>query len=438
MKVGDSHAAVVAAANQIRALAEPLTSVADLDRLVARAGDRRFVAIGEASHGTHEFYAWRADLSRRLIEEHGFAWIGVEGDWPDCWRVDRWVRGLENRDLDAAGVLAGFERWPTWMWANREVADFLDWLRDWNAARSREEQVGFYGLDVYSLWESLFEIMTWLEEHDVDALSAALDAWKCFLPYQEDPHRYGWSTRLVPEDCEDEVVDLLVAVRQRARPEGRQGDQDFDILQNAEVVAAAERYYRTMVRADTESWNLRDLHMADTVDRIAAHLGGKGLLWAHNTHVGDARATDMADAGMLNLGQLVRLRHGAHAVFLIGFASSGGTVLAADAWGSPDRIMSVPDARPPSHEWLLHAALAMPSVLVFGDDRTGPWLEWALGHRAIGVVYSPEREHGNFVPTVMGARYDALLWCERTSALQPLHREPRPSEPELETEPTGF
>lgn len=432
--------APLTAAEEVRSLATPLLTAADLDPLVTRAAAARFVAIGEASHGTHEFYLWRADLSRRLIEEHGFAWIGVEGDWPDCWRIDRWVRGLDDQELDAVGVLGRFERWPTWMWANREVADFLEWLHAHNVARPEGERVGFYGLDVYSLWESLAEILGWLGEHRSDSLPAALEAWQCFLPYQEDPHRYAWATRIVPEDCEDEVVDLLVEVRRRAHATHGRDDEEFDVLQNAEVVAAAERYYRVMVRGDRESWNLRDRHMADTVDRLAAHLGpaAKGLVWAHNTHVGDARATDMGAVGMLNLGELLRRRHGAHDVVLVGFASSGGTVVAADAWGEPDRIMPVPEARPSSHEWLLHATLGSPGLLVFGDVRSGPWLMRRLGHRAIGVVYDPEREHGNFVPTVMGARYDALIWCERTRALMPLHREARATEPEYETEPTGF
>lgn len=431
--------ALRAAADEIRSLARPLAASADLEPLVGSIGDARFVAIGEASHGTHEYHHWRAELTRRLIVDRGFRWIGVEGDWPDCWRIDRWVRGLDHRHLDGAGVLASFERWPTWMWANREVAGFLDWLRAWNDRLPEADRVGFYGLDVYSLWDSLHEILDWLEDHRPAALSPALEAWQCFLPFHEDPQRAAWDTRLVPEDCEDEVVRLLVEVRRRARPTDRR-DEEFDVLQNAEVVAAAEHYYRIMVRGDRESWNNRDVHMADTADRLAAHLGpdSKGVVWAHNTHVGDARATDMGPAGLVNIGELLRSRHGDEGVVLVGFASFGGTVVAADAWGDPDRVMSVPTARQPTHEWLLHQALGRPALLVFGEARSGPWLSARLGHRAIGVVYEPEREHGNFVPTVMGSRYDALLYCERTEALTPLHREGRATEPEYETEPTGF
>jgi erythromycin esterase len=420
-------------------LAHPLASASDLGPLVNRVGNSRFVCVGEASHGTHEFYEWRAILSRRLIEEHGFTWIGVEGDWPDCWRINQWLRGRGDQNLDARGLLALFERWPTWMWANEEVADFLDWLRDWNAARPESKRVGFYGLDVYSLWDSLNEIIDWLQENAPDAVSSAMQAWQCFVPYQEDPHRYAWSTRLVPDSCEADVVALLVEVREQAAK--RRGDEDaFDAEQNAEVAAGAERYYRIMVRGDRESWNVRDIHMADTIDRIANHLGpdSKGLVWEHNTHVGDARATDMARGGLVNVGQLMRERHAADEVSLVGFASHRGTVLAGFEWGAPERVLPVPEARSGSHEDFLHRALGEPAVLVFGDDRARPWLSAWLGHRAIGVVYHPEREFANYVPTSMGGRYDALLWFEETSALRPLRHEPVPDEPEFETEPTGF
>ncbi len=424
---------------EITSLGRPLDDPSDLEVLVETVGGARTVCIGEASHGTHEYYWWRAQLSRRLIEEHGFTWIGVEGDWPDCWRLNRWVRGLGDEDLDAFELLSLFERWPTWMWANREVAEFLTWLREHNGTSPPDQQVGFYGLDVYSLWDSLRVIRSWLEEHAPDALAAAHEAWRCFAPYGEDPHEYAWSTRLVPESCETDVVRLLVEVRRRTRGLAT-GDEDaFDAAQNAEVVAGAERYYRTMVRGDRASWNVRDHHMADTVERLSRHLGprSKGLVWEHNTHVGDARATDMARDGLVNVGQLLRERHG-DAVRLVGFASHHGSVLAAAAWGAPERVLPLPPARPDTHEDLLHRALGESSVLVFGADRSGPWLSTWLGHRAVGVVYQPRREAGNYVPTRMGGRYDALLWFERTDALFPLHHERRPTEPELETEPTGF
>jgi erythromycin esterase-like protein len=425
---------------EIRSLARPLTDVADLDELVRHLRDTRIACLGEASHGTHEHYWWRAQISRRLVEQYGFTWIGVEGDWPDCWRLNRWVRGLDDEDLDAYEVLSLFERWPTWMWANQEVAEFLTWLREHNATVPEARRVGFYGLDVYSLWDSLRVIESWLAAHAPDALAAARRAWRCFAPYGEDPHEYAWSTRLVPQNCETDVVRLLVEVRRRTRGRPVDDEDAFDAAQNAEVVVGAERYYRTMVRGDRSSWNVRDHHMADTVDRLVDHLGprSKGLVWEHNTHVGDARATDMTLDGLENLGQLLRERYPAGAVQLVGFASHRGSVLAAAAWGAPERVLPLPRAQAGSHEDLLHRALGTPSVLVFGDDRTGPWLSGWYGHRAVGVVYQPRQETGNYVPTCMGGRYDALVWLEQTDAVRPLHHEGPPTEPELETEPTGY
>ena len=431
----------VAPASQIRSLAGRLTVAGDLDPLIGR-GKRRAPGLHRGSLAQNaRVLPWRAGLSRRLIEEHGFTWIGVEGDWPDCWRINRWVRGHADQDLDARGLLARFERWPTWMWANQDVAEFLTWLRRHNLARPGRERAGFYGLDVYSLWDSLWQIMTWLEAHAPEAMPVALRAWQCFLPFGEDPHKYARSTRLVPASCEPEVVALLVEVRRRTQDRIEEADEDaFDAAQNAEVAADAEHYYRTMVRGDRESWNIRDHHMADTIDRITSHLGprSKGLVWEHNTHVGDARATDMARDGLVSVGQLLRERHGPGSVALVGFAGHRGSVLAARTWAAPEQAFPMPRARPGSHEDLLHHALGRPAVLVFRDDRSGPWLSAWTGHRAIGVVYDPQHEAANYVPTRIGGRYDALIWLEQTTPLRPLHHERPPQEPELETEPTGF
>ena len=425
---------------EIRSLAHPLATLADLEPLTESLRNKRLICLGEASHGTHEFYAWRCELTRQLIEAGDISFIGVEGDWPDCWHIDRWVRGLEHQDLDARHLLRGFERWPTWMWANEEVADFLDWLRTFNLARFEAARVGFYGLDVYSLWDSLREVFTWLERHAPDALPMASSAWRCFAPFNEDPQTYARTTALVPETCEQDVVNLLVTVRTKTAAREAMSQDAFAATQNAEVVAGAERYYRAMVRSNRSSWNVRDFHMADTLDRLCAHWGpmSRAVVWAHNTHVGDARATDMAGAGMVNLGQIVRERHGLLDTALVGFAGHRGSVTAASSWGEVDQSLPVPEASRGSHEDLLHTALDEPSVLIFPEDRSGPWLSARRGHRAIGVVYQPVREAGNYVPTVMGSRYDALLWFEDTSALAPLRHEPQPSELEFETEPSGY
>ena len=454
---------------EIRSGAMPLTRSSDLDPIVEAARGRRVVCIGEASHGTHEYYVWRAELTKRLIEDDGFRFVAVEGDWPDCWRIDRWVRGLAHADLGATDVLTAFERWPTWMWGNHEVADFLSWLRARNDEVALDERVGFYGLDVYSLWDSLWEVMQWLSEHDPDALPAALRAWECFAPYGRDPQHYGWMTRVVPKSCEADVVAMLSTIEERARRRAGDGTV-LNAVQNARVAAGAESYYRVMMRGDRESWNVRDQHMAETLHLLltgdGARLDGtgvarrgssghpgqaptRGIVWAHNTHVGDATATDMAASGLVNLGQLARERYGRDDVLLVGLGSHRGSVVAAPAWGRTPHFYEVPAARPGSHEALLHEALGAPAVLVAppesapgqgpGRGGDGSWWTERRGHRAIGVVYNPVREASNYVPTVIGRRYDAFLWFEHTEGLRPLRATARPArEAEWETEPSGL
>jgi erythromycin esterase len=421
---------------EVAGSARPLRAPPDLDPLIERIGDSRYVLLGEASHGTHEYYCWRAWLTQRLVAECGFTFVAVEGDWPDCFDVNCWVKGHDTASDRAADVLNRFERWPTWMWANREVAEFADWLRDHNARTGAG--VGFYGLDVYSLWESIDRIVGYLGEHAPDTVGTALAAARCFEPYGGDPQRYAAATRLLPEDCEDAVITLLGDVHRFARRDGASAEADFDALQNAEVLAGAERYYRTMVRGGAESWNVRDCHMVDTLDRLMAHQGpgAKAVVWEHNTHVGDAAATDMASVGMLNVGQLVRRRHAAEGVLLVGFGGYAGSVIAAARWGAPMEVMPVPEAIPGSHEDLIHHAVGEPCLFVFPDDRNTAWLAGWRGHRAIGVVYEPRRDRlGNWVPTVLGRRYDAFLSFEMTEALHPLHLEPAGLGGERETYP---
>jgi erythromycin esterase-like protein len=407
--------------DEVAALAAPLAGAADLDVLLDRVGDTHIVMLGEASHGTHDFYAWRAAISRRLIEEKGFSFIAVEGDWPDCDRVDRAVRCLPDAPVDPRDALLAFERWPTWMWANEEVVDFTRWLRERNSSLEESERAGFHGLDVYSLWESLREILTYLREHAPEQVPAALAAYGCFEPYGEDAQQYAWATGMTPTSCENEVIDLLVGLRQRAADDGA---GRFGAWQNAEVVAGAERYYRAMVRGGRESWNVRDRHMDETLDRLIRHYGrgAKGIVWAHNTHVGDARATDMADAGHVNIGQLARERYGKDDVLLVGFGTYRGTVVAAAAWGASMQVMDVPPGRGHSLEEVVHAAAPAQSLFVFPRDARPDVLTDELDHRAIGVVYHPDRDgYRNYVPTVLGDRYDAFCWFEQSRAVQPLH-----------------
>ncbi|SNR55117.1 erythromycin esterase family protein [Blastococcus mobilis] len=412
--------------DDMRALARPLRDAKDLDPLLERIGDARIVAVGEASHGTHEYYAWRAALTRRLIEERGFAFVGVEGDWPDCYRVNRSVRLREGADEDPRDALDAMERWPTWMWANEDVVEFCRWLREFNAGRPEHQRVGFYGLDVYSLWNSMHELIGWLREHEPEHVDRAVQALRCFEPFGEDGAEYAFASRFAPTSCEQAVVGLLhdlVEVHCRKEyagdPEGR-----FSAEQNAAVVAAAERYFRAMLLGSVESWNVRDVHMVDTLDRLLENTGGKAVLWEHNTHIGDARATDMAGAGMVNVGQLLRERHGADDVVLVGFGGFQGAVIAGEQWGGQMRPMPVPPARSGSLESMMHAALGEDALFVLPRSGGPEWLSRRLDHRAIGVVYRPERERwGNYVPTVLGERYDAFLYLEDTSPLQPLHLE---------------
>ena len=317
--------------DDVRRLALPLDEPRHLDPLLDRIGDARFVLLGEATHGTQEFYAWRAALTRRLVAEEGFSFVAVEGDWPDCWAVHRSVTRAPDAPTDPATVLAGFDRWPTWMWANTEVVRFTRWLRRHNATLPAAQRVGFDGLDVYSLWESLRAVLDYLREHEPEHVDSAVAAFRCFEPYAEGPQAYALATHLVPTSCEDPVLVMLRGLR-RIR-EGAQDwspDERFDAEQNARVAAGAEAYYRAMVRGGASSWNVRDRHMAETLDRLVTHhtdrdgaTGApvKAVVWEHNTHVGDARATDMARSGMVNVGQLVREAYGEDDVVIVGFGA---------------------------------------------------------------------------------------------------------------------
>jgi len=281
-------------------------------------------------------------------------------------------------------------------------------------------------------------VLSYLGAQQPDALAAAQQAYRCFEPYAEDPQRYARASRMVPTSCEDDVVNLLVELRRRATHLDGDPEAALDALQNAEVLAGAERYYRTMVRADNESWNVRDYHMADTLDRLLSHHGtnAKAVVWEHNTHIGDARATDMAHAGMVNVGQLARERHGREGVVLVGFGGHRGAVIAADEWGGTIRHLPVPPAPSGTHEQLLHDAWGRPGLFVFPSDRDSDWLQARRGHRAIGVVYRPRSDRfGNWVPTVLGRRYDAFCYFDETSALHPLHAEFPQARAEQETYP---
>ncbi len=429
-------------AEEIRRLARPLVTPQDLDPLLERIGDARYVLLGEASHGTADYYSWRAEITRRLIAEKGFSFVAVEGDWPDCYRVNRCVKHGPEVPTEPREVLDGYQRWPTWMWANEEVVQFAEWLREHNAGRLPAQMVGFYGLDVYSLWDSVDSVTDYLREHDPEHLDTALAALRCLEPYREDPQGYAWSTHASPCSCQQAVAGLVKEFSSHLHvARGQDPEAPFAAEQNAAVAVGAERYYRAMIPGGAQSWNVRDHHMVDTLDRLIAHHGqdAKAVVWEHNTHLGDARYTDMADEGMVNVGQLVRERHGEHNVVIVGFGAHRGRVIAAPAWGAQMERMPVPPARSGSVEARLHLAGLDRALFVFPDRTRQPgWLREWVDHRAIGVVYSPQRERwGNYVPTVLGSRYDAFVYLDDTDPLHPLHLEPEHPAGEAQTYPNA-
>lgn len=411
----------IEALEALERLAVPYRGAVHADALVERAGEATYVLIGEASHGTSEFYAERAELTKRLIIEKGFRFIAVEGDWPSCYVLNRYVKGDTSAGDIAADALRDFSRWPTWMWANREVAAFADWLRVFNDGRSEEDKVGFYGFDLYSLWESMDEILKYLGEKDGADLEAAKRAFACFEPHGQEEQQYGLAANFYGEGCEEEVVALLRKLQEKwktAQPGDREDALAAEL--NALAVKGAEDYYRTMIRHDAESWNVRDRHMVDVLERLMAYHGpaARAVVWAHNTHVGDARATDMAREGMINVGQLLRESHGAE-VCAIGFGTYEGTVIAGRGWGMPLEAMKVPAAEAGSLEELLHRIGPADKLLLLDEADQALRESW-IGHRAIGVVYHPEHERGNYVPTRLAERYDAFIFIDRTTALSPL------------------
>jgi erythromycin esterase len=411
----------------IRQKSYPFSTIKDMDPLFERIGDAKIVMLGEASHGTHEYYSWRTQISKRLIQEKGFNFIAVEGDWPDCYRLNRFIKGYEADAKTAFQVLHQFNRWPTWMWANWEVAALAEWMKKHNTGLPANKKAGFYGLDVYSLWESLDSIMQYLKKTDPAALKVAEKAFRCFEPYRKDEGRsYAHASMLVPQLCQAEVINLLKEIHQKLPQYNTDHENVFSAEQNALVTLNAEKYYRGMAKGGAESWNLRDRHMQNTLNRLLTFHGNnaKAIVWAHNTHVGDARATDMANDGMYTIGELARQQHTDKDVVLVGFGSYKGSVIAGKSWGAPMQVMPVPEAREGSWEYLLHQSGAQNKLLIM-DDLKNNLSRDHIGHRAIGVVYDPGQERrGNYVPSILTQRYDAFVYIDETQAVYPLHVHP--------------
>jgi erythromycin esterase-like protein len=430
----------------------PLTGAReDYDPLLEMIGDSRFVLLGEASHGTHEFYRERAQITKRLITEKGFRAVAVEADWPDAYRVNRYVRGA-GADAGANDALGDFKRFPTWMWRNADVLDFVGWLRDHNDALGDQAmKVGFYGLDLYSLSSSIEAVLAYLDKVDPEAALRARYRYSCFEDFGEDSQAYGYAASFgLSETCEDEAVSQLTELRRRAaeyaRRDGWVADDEFFFAeQNARVVKNAERYYRSMFRGRTLSWNLRDRHMAETLDALASYLDRQGsrakiVVWAHNSHLGDARATESGESGQLNVGQLVRERYGREAA-LVGFTTYTGTVTAASDWDGPAERKQVRPALPQSYELLFHLAPIPRFLFVTRDnEEIAAALRSERLERAIGVIYRPQTERlSHYFRARLSDQFDAVMHFDETRAVEPLERTARWEAGEVpETYPSGL
>lgn len=397
-----------------------LTNSESLDALISEMAHRRIVMLGEASHGTHEYYTWRTAISKRLISEHAFNFIAVEGDWPDCYKINRFIKGYQNSFNNIEGILDSFNRWPTWMWANWEVAALAIWLREDNDLKTVEKKTGFYGLDVYSLWDSMRAMLEYLEKEDPEAAQKAMKAYQCFEPFMNDEEKYARLT-YKKDGCREQVINLLQEIRKRAQFLNGDREAGFNAEQNALIAVNAENYYSTMLQFNNESWNIRDNHMMETLTRLLQFHGpdSKAIVWAHNTHIGDAKATDMSRQGMVNLGRLARERYGDSNVYLCGFSGYRGSVMAGNEWGAPMREMEVPEAKKGSIEERLFSESEDNRYLLFSEPSSID-LDQPIPHRAIGVVYNPMNEmRRNYVPSFLKDRYDALLYFTDTTALHP-------------------
>ncbi|NNF38271.1 MAG: protein-L-isoaspartate(D-aspartate) O-methyltransferase [Gemmatimonadetes bacterium] len=400
-----------------------------LDRLLERIGDARLVLLGEASHGTSDFYRLRARITRELVEKRGFDFVAAEADWPDAAEIDAFVR---HHPADRPRVKP-FQRFPRWMWANVDVMEFVHWLREFNGqVRDAEpgRMVGFHGLDLYSMYTSIDAVLTYLDDVDSEAALAARERYGCLTPWQSDPVLYGRAALKGTFDtCEEEVIGILGDLMDKRFEYGRRDGRRFvDAVQNARLVANAERYYRAMYRGSVSSWNLRDQHMFDTLELLLGVHGAesRGVVWAHNSHLGDASATAMGDRGEHNVGQLVRQRFGKQA-FLVGFGTHTGTVAAASDWGAPMEVKRVRPSHPHSYEHLCHETGVERFLLPLRHDPHSDLvrrLSERRLERAIGVIYRPETElQSHYFPAALPRQFDEWIWLDETTAVTPISAE---------------
>jgi erythromycin esterase-like protein len=430
MAISDDEVLITA----VQQAAHPLLGTAqDYDSLMDLIGDARYVLLGEASHGTHDFYHARAEITRRLIEEKGFSAVAVEADWPDAYRVNRFVRGA-GEDEFAVQALSDFRRFPAWMWRNADVVEFVEWLRAYNDNLAPSDtKAGFYGLDLYSLHGSMEAVLEYLEKVDPEAAKNARERYSCFDHFGQDTQIYGLVAGSgLSKSCEEEVIEQLLELQRRAsdyaRRDGRAAEDElFFAEQNAKVVKNAEKYYRSMFLGDVSTWNLRDRHMFETFEALVAHLGRQGgrakvAVWEHNSHIGDARATEMGKRGEFNIGQLVREEHDLD-VRLVGFTTHYGTVTAASDWGAPAERKNVRPALVGSYEELFDFTGIERFLLQVKDNPTVQGLRERKLERAIGVIYRPDTERtSHYFHAELPLQFDAVIHFNETRAVEPLER----------------
>ncbi len=402
-----------------------LQSAADLDKLISMASTRPLVLLGEASHGTAEFYAWRAEISKRLIEEHGFSFIAVEGDWASIYRLNKYVKHKKAAPASAVEAMQQFSRWPEWMWGNTIVEELIEWMHTYNAQRPPQERVGFYGMDVYGQWEAMDDLLAYAEVYMPEHYEAILEKTNCFSYFDRDHWAYARATARRNYSCQDELESLVKLMAELAGSlEKKDEITYFRARQNALVLQNAEAYFRLAMLQNNDAWNSRAEHMWLSVKHLFERYGSnsKGIVWAHNTHVGDADATRMGRQGMVNIGKLSRAEWGAEQVFITGFGTYSGTVNAGSQWESPMQIMTVPNGMRGSLEEAFSQFPYPEFLLVFDEaDRKQPFLQEYVHHRAIGVIYNPRNETGNYVPSLLTKRYDAFIFIRHTKALDPVN-----------------
>ena len=400
----------------------------NLDNLIERIGDSRVVLLGEASHGTAEFYEMRARITKELIEKKGFTIVAAEADWPDAAHINHYIHGTEPDPLLESKP---FSRFPTWMWANHSVLEFTHWLKAHNEkVVSSHQQVGFYGLDLYSLFSSIEAVLSYLDKVDPETAEVARTRYGCLMPWSDDLGMYSRVTITKQyRECEDDVIETLQdLLKKRMEYSLKDGEQFFNAEQNARLVKNAERYYRTMYYAENNSWNQRDQHMFETLQSVLKHRGpdSKAVIWEHNSHIGDARATQMSARGELNIGQLARQEFGDSA-YLIGFGTDHGTVAAASEWGGPMEVKQVQPSHIDSYERVCHEVqtdnfllpLRKPVQQITRTKLLAERLE-----RAIGVIYRPETElQSHYFYACLPNQFDEYIWFNETRAVDPLTKE---------------